>query len=1384
MAGNGDSNQQGIPINATTVLALLTLLGGVLLVSHTLSSDRPVASSGAPNPEISEQKFDTRLWEDPFGQSSHLASTNEVRLGNVAGDLMDPQNADFRLVAVMVPGGPASEDRERRIRSRFAIVSALAESAYAPRHQAHIGIGKMDWPTSLQLSAYMTNSLPCTNPTNRSTQTNLPATGSASESTRKTPNAINQTNASADINSLPNSYSTGLATNTSLSNRMFFAFEWYEWENFVQHPTGSPTNQAPVLVVWLDEDQFDDYLIPRLDLFFYKLGGTNQNWKTNLMKSTSHSLALIGPGRSDTLKPIFAGDFDNNRRAVGDNWTNWTREVSLFLASPQAIDEVLVNTPDLRDHPPRQVLLTKLGELFKQPRNFAATDSDLAHEVVDEIKERHVDLTATNTHHLVLIGGWDEYFGRMQSAAYAAELAVRQKQATNRATFLDGFRDGRRMMPTNLHSFLYLSGLDGQGLSSEAKNNPMHERDTTGPRSEDSAKEKAARWTPDANRAEGPAQYDYLGRLAGRIEDLNAQLLREGKGMVSAIGIGGGDAYDTLLILQALRPRFPEAIFFVTELDARFWDPKEWLWSRNLVVVSGYGLRLNKALQRQTAPFRDSEQTAVFAAALAALGNTNVPTLTSNFPVRRFEIGRNGPVDLSTAKDTFLHPDLKEWLGFWSWLHEEYRFWAVLFILAGGLLLAITLSCSFRLLTFRLPQFLAEPLWLQEEDIGGLKGFNEIARHLGRPPSEPVPDQKQRLRGKMKEIIEHEEEEMDRAVERQGTASIFTEADILNPTELVKALKADQKPMPDFLRRELPAQTKLLLDKWDGDSGDPPASLEMLIEGLRVIINTVDLPGEGREALRVRWRNNRELLARAFPGVLRHPVSLSELFFSPGPRENDNIWRKELEEALREPKRRDCLRSAMLQALDAWNAQLARGFFESPADAPSGAKEKGRAKQPRQEIPPIRFRAELNYLKANRKSADEMIAQMLQGNEAAGAARAVSWDLYHLCCLRWALLAGIGVVAVGVCGRMFYACLTDTPYWGGELSGASLWPSNWLNLLGVVLGLLFISESYFQLRKTLFETTRQCRFDYRPPAKEDQSQRAEWRSMPWLWWKLRETFYPSASEPVAVVVADEAWKNYRRQGHGRYRLCRTILFVAAYFVLLQGAYLLVFGHLYEPFLRKPAGNWYLVLVNLAFILFLFLSFWTIDAAYLCRWFILRISQGPTLYSLATQQHFSRQHGQVPHDVLSEWIDVSVIASITERVGMLLYFPAVLFLLLILASHSLLYYWPWPPAFYVLATCNFGVAAASIVILQRAARRARDRSADALQEKLEQLKAGAAATETEKKQHDINETQELLEAIRNLKKGAFAGLWGNPVVGALLVPSSGTALIEIIRYLAR
>jgi len=110
--------------------------------------------------------------------------------------------------------------------------------------------------------------------------------------------------------------------------------------------------------------------------------------------------------------------------------------------------------------------------------------------------------------------------------------------------------------------------------------------------------------------------------------------------------------------------------------------------------------------------------------------------------------------------------------------------------------------------------------------------------------------------------------------------------------------------------------------------------------------------------------------------------------------------------------------------------------------------------------------------------------------------------------------------------------------------------------------------------------------------------------------------------------------------------------------------------------------------------FLFLTFMTIDAARLCRWFIQHLSAAPTQYPVATTDHFSRLRGDVDRQYLDEWIDLQLIAELTERVGRLVYYPSIVFFLLLLARNGWWDRWPW--VLIAVFVCNFLLAISSVV----------------------------------------------------------------------------------------
>jgi hypothetical protein len=188
---------------------------------------------------------------------------------------------------------------------------------------------------------------------------------------------------------------------------------------------------------------------------------------------------------------------------------------------------------------------------------------------------------------------------------------------------------------------------------------------------------------------------------------------------------------------------------------------------------------------------------------------------------------------------------------------------------------------------------------------------------------------------------------------------------------------------------------------------------------------------------------------------------------------------------------------------------------------------------------------------------------------------------------------------------------------------------------------------------------------------------------------------------------------------------------------------------------------------------------TIDAARLCRWFIQCLSEAPTNYPLATTDHFSRLRGDVDRRYLDEWIDLQLIADLTERVGRLVYCPFIVFFLLLLARNEWWDRWPWPWILIIIFVFNLILAAASVIILQNAARKAKNEAEATLEAKVKRLQAATAESQA---QNNANQAEKLLEEIRTLRRGAFVPFWENPVLGAILLPSGGLGVLQILFWL--
>jgi hypothetical protein len=1058
-----ESKQEGggsSPFNFSTLLAILTVFGGAWLVSQKLSSDRPLPQSYGTQDFVGEQTVEARLWEDPFkrdaskiedGGAKEPPSGFETLNGQIAART---KSSKVLLLPVMLFGGHYSEEQESRIRSRFAIVAALGQLGYAPEDAEHIGAAHVLWPRQEEINKAKDDGEAITN-------LKLDDSGTNTDNT-------NSIHASAE---------------------MGFRFEWYRPRTFYKIPE---KERPKVLVLWLNETYFGDEPLLRLAMFFAPF--LEQKDATQ-----APDIALIGPRGSSTLRAMLPGEWGKEGLKGEANLWAATKavltRVRLYCATPAAMDEVLVNKSGTV---PREAVQEALVPgIFKSFHNFAVTDGQLAEDAFKELSLRGLDFTKKKNH-LVLISEWDTFYGRMLSLTYEAQLAELQSgHRTNRLTYINQLVDGSPLRPPNFHPFVYLRGLDGQTVVHGENAGEKSESQKSG------SWEEAQKWAPDVNKAEGPAQFDYLNRLGEALKDLERRLHNEG-GHITAVGIVGSDTYDTLLILQALRERFSDALFFTTDLDVRFYHPRERKWARNLIVLSSYGLTLAPELQQQVASFRDSSQTAQFAAALAALGDERL-SKTNLLPLqpRRFEIGNRTAVDLSTTNvvldgDQRLHPLRLQEAGGTVPKHERTR------VILGALLVLL---------------FAAGLCWYWD-------------------------------------------------------------------------------PMHQMTFGAIP---------------------------------------HIREALQSTW--------------------------------------------------------------------------EEPSETETGVR-----------------RAE----------------QAVIAGKKIFKIRSYRFGWFCLFVIGFSILGSLLGLRIW---KDSFDSLEGEPF--SLTNGTSAWPAEILRLGVFAAGAWFSFELYYRLREGFLDLTR----------------------------KFRLMLVSSKDSPrPGRVSAVELWQEYWKRGGWWKRVGRIILQVFLYLVFCTVIFTVSDQHVSSPVRGKEAQVWNGALLLGALLTFLVLAFLTLDAARLCRWFIVRLGESPTEYPRATLQYFSRQRGDIDPDYLDEWIDLQLIAELTEHVGRLVYFPAWLILLLLLARNSWWDAWPWPVALIIIFLLNFALALAGVLVLQQAARAAKANAEETLTAKVKRLQAQTAPTPAHR---DAEQAEKLLQEIRNIRRGAFVSFWDNPVIGAIFLSSGGTTLIQIL-----
>ncbi|OYY94822.1 MAG: hypothetical protein B7Y41_04425 [Hydrogenophilales bacterium 28-61-23] len=411
---------------------------------------------------------------------------------------------------------------------------------------------------------------------------------------------------------------------------MVVPFEWLQQADAAE---------KRVLLLWVNETKIRAQPLHQIQKIMEQacISAKNREVKT----------VVIGPASSETLrammvevKPLTNSEISSG--SGGACFPQFLEGLRIYSPSATEPDEFLLQSLESTKAAaaqtaaycldPHQTIKTSLMDWVPglEFHRTIATDCALVVALTEELRIRGVQPDDG----IVLISEWDTSYGRALPKAFDEVLTAKREHA---------IAPGKEP----LWHYSYLRGLDGI-LPGEAADK----------KSDDSKKPRENEYQ-SIESAFGNHQKDYLRRIAARVADLDQSLKAAGKRAgVKAIGILGSDVYDKLLILRALRPRFPEVIFFTTDLDARLLHAEEWSSARNLVVASSYGLRLSGCLQREIPPFRDSYQTTYFLSVLTALmePEPRKKAMASvdlwSWRPRMFEIGRSQAVDLSvTSRD-------------------------------------------------------------------------------------------------------------------------------------------------------------------------------------------------------------------------------------------------------------------------------------------------------------------------------------------------------------------------------------------------------------------------------------------------------------------------------------------------------------------------------------------------------------------------------------------------------------------------------------------------------------------------------------------------------------------------------------------------------------
>jgi hypothetical protein len=363
------------------------------------------------------------------------------------------------------------------------------------------------------------------------------------------------------------------------------------------------------------------------------------------------------------------------------------------------------------------------------------------------------------------------------------------------------------------------------------------------------------------------------------------------------------------------------------------------------------------------------------------------------------------------------------------------------------------------------------------------------------------------------------------------------------------------------------------------------------------------------------------------------------------------------------------------------------------------------------------------------------------------------------------------------------------------LDGVSAWPSHLVHLLALVTLVCILDVQWNRLRDRFEQDTQWLGLAPAELASADLLKRSWWRHRSLMAWST-----PGGKAHHDAVDFEGLWRENAYRAEPVARMLRTAVFYVVTLGLMIGFfYALSDGQVPEVPVRGHDHRWIVRSTLYALLMLLPLLMVAVaDATMLTQRFIYLLDGGRSFYPEVILQRFAAALGvanlekwlcrfaaepwqrgdaqaQKLHTLLDNWIDVRLVGRRTAAVAPLIVGPLVIVALLAVARSRLFDNWAitLPVALGICAYLVWLVVLA--VLLKLAAERARDKALLRMQADLLWLQGSDL-------EPLVEPFKALIDEVRDIREGAFAPLFEQPLFRGLMVPLGGIGSTQLFDYL--